>query len=122
MSERRLHRRWRWHAALALRGSILLAFAVFFGVPLLWLVLAPTRTDFDLITGPPLSFGSLHNAWVAWQSVDRPSGHIFRRWMGNSLAYSLTATAITLVTAIPAGYGLAFGTFPGRKLILKVTL
>ena len=34
----------------------------------------------------------------------------------------LGATAITLATAIPAGYGLAFGSFRGRKLILKLTL
>ena len=42
--------------------------------------------------------------------------------MENSLLYSLGATAITLATAIPAGYGLAFGSFRGRKLILKLTL
>ena len=32
------------------------------------------------------------------------------------------ATAITLVVGIPAGYGLALGRFPGRKLILSLTL
>jgi multiple sugar transport system permease protein len=36
--------------------------------------------------------------------------------------YSLSATAITLVTVIPAGYGLALGRFLGRKLILSLTL
>ena len=54
--------------------------------------------------------------------MDGFSGHIFRRWMANSLLYSLSATAITLVTAIPAGYGLVVGRFPGRKLILSLTL
>ena len=42
--------------------------------------------------------------------------------MENSLLYSLSATAITLVTGIPAGYGLALGSFRGRKLILQLTL
>jgi creatinine amidohydrolase/Fe(II)-dependent formamide hydrolase-like protein len=35
---------------------------------------------------------------------------------------TLGATAITLVTVIPAGCALAFGRFPGRRLILKLTL
>jgi multiple sugar transport system permease protein len=60
--------------------------------------------------------------WLAWQQVDGLNDHIFRRWIGNSLLYSLGATAITLATAVPAGYGLAFGDFPGRRLILKLTL
>ena len=42
--------------------------------------------------------------------------------MENSLIYSLTATALVLVTVIPAGYGLAIGSFRGRKLILTLTL
>ena len=54
--------------------------------------------------------------------MDGFSNHIYWRWMENSLLYSLSATAITLATAIPAGYGLAFGRFPGRRLILTLTL
>ena len=101
---------------------MLLAFAVFFVVPLLWLVLAPTKTDYELLTRSPLAIGSFHNVWAAWQLLDGFSSHIFRRWMGNSLLYTLSATTITLVTGIPAGYGLAFGRFRGRKLILALTL
>jgi multiple sugar transport system permease protein len=112
----------RHRVALAVRATVLLAFAAFFVVPLAWLVLAPTKTDYDLLTRSPLAIGGLHNVWVAWQQLDGFSGHIFRRWMGNSLLYSLSATAITLATGIPTGYGLAFGRFRGRRLILKATL
>jgi multiple sugar transport system permease protein len=114
--------RARRRAGRVLRAVVLLAFAAFFVVPLLWLVLAPTKTDYELLTRSPFAIGSFHNVWDAWRLLDAFSSHIFLRWMGNSLLYSLSATAITLVTAIPAGYGLAFGTFPGRKLILKLTL
>ena len=34
----------------------------------------------------------------------------------------MTATAITLAVSVPAGYGLALGKFPGRKLVLTLTL
>jgi multiple sugar transport system permease protein len=112
----------RRRAALAMRGVVLLAFAAIFFLPLAWLVLAPTKTDYELLTRNPFAFGSLHNVWGAWQRVDGFSDHIFRRWMANSLLYSLSAAVLTLVTAIPAGYGLVVGRFPGRKLILSVTL
>ena len=36
--------------------------------------------------------------------------------------YAFSATAIVLATAIPAGYGLALGSFPGRKVVLTLTL
>ena len=75
---------------------MLLAFGVFFVVPLAWLVLAPTKTDAELLTRSPFAVGDLHNVWVAWQNLDAFGGHIFRRWMENSLLYSLSATAITL--------------------------
>ena len=112
----------RRRAALAVRAAVLLAFAVFFVVPLAWLVLAPTKTDYGLITRNPFAVGSFHNVWIAWHGLDAFGNHIYWRWMENSLLYSLSATAITIVTGIPAGYGLAIGSFPGRKLILTVTL
>jgi len=108
--------------AHALRLLILAVFALFFVVPILWLILAPTKTDGALVTSSPLSFGSFHNVWVAWKHLDAYSSHLYRRWIANSLLYSLSATAITLVVSIPAGYGLALGKFPGRKLILGLTL
>jgi multiple sugar transport system permease protein len=109
-------------AGLGLRLVVLAAFAVFFVVPVLWLILAPTKSDHALVTHGPLSFGSLHQVSLAWKHLDAFSDHIYRTWIGNSLLYAFSATAIVLATAIPAGYGLAFGTFPGRKLLLTLTL
>jgi multiple sugar transport system permease protein len=109
-------------AGLGVRLVILAAFAVFFVAPVVWLILAPTKSDHALVTGSPLSFGSFHQVSVAWKHLDAFSDHIFRTWIGNSLLYALSATAIVLATAIPAGYGLAFGSFPGRRLLLTLTL
>jgi multiple sugar transport system permease protein len=109
-------------AALSVRLVILAAFAVFFVAPLLWLILAPTKADSALVTSSPFSFGSFHQIALAWRHLDAFSSHIFRKWIGNSLLYTLSATGIVLVTAIPAGYGLALGTFPGRRVVLAVTL
>jgi multiple sugar transport system permease protein len=107
---------------LGLRLAILLTFAVFFIAPVIWLILAPTKSDQALIESSPFSFGDFHHVALAWKHLDGFSDHIYRRWIGNTLYYALTATAITLVVSVPAGYGLAFGKFPGRKLILSLTL
>jgi multiple sugar transport system permease protein len=108
--------------ALGLRFVILAAFAVFFIAPVLWLVLAPTKGDNALVTSDPFSFGSFDQVSLAWKHLDAFSDHIYRRWIANTLYYALSATAITLVVSVPAGYGLAIGKFPGRKLVLSLTL
>jgi multiple sugar transport system permease protein len=107
---------------LTVRLALLALFAVFFIAPVVWLLLAPTKTDAALVTHSPFAFGSFRNLWHAWQHLDAFSSHIYRRWIANSLIYSLSATAITLAISIPAGYGLALGKFRGRKLILTLTL
>jgi len=109
-------------AIRALRFTILALFAAFFATPLLWLVLAPTKSDEALVTGGPFTFGGLHQVALAWEHLDAFSNNIYRAWIGNSLVYALGATAIVVVTAIPAGYGLALSSFPGRKLVLTLTL
>jgi multiple sugar transport system permease protein len=109
-------------AARGVRLVILAAFAVFFVIPVLWLILAPTKADGALVTSSPLSFGSFHQLALAWDHLDAFSDHIYRTWIGNSLLYAFSATAIVLVTAIPAGYGLALGKFPGRRVVLTLTL
>jgi len=109
-------------AARGVRLVILAAFGLFFAAPLVWLILAPTKSDEALVTSGPFSFGSFHQVALAWKHLDAFSDHIYRGWIGNSLLYAISATAIVLVTAIPAGYGLALGDFPGRRLVLTLTL
>jgi multiple sugar transport system permease protein len=104
------------------RVTVLAAFAVFFVAPIVWLVLAPTKSDQDLVSSGPFTFGSFHQVSLAWEHLHAFSDHIYLTWIGNSLVYAVSATAIVLVTAIPAGYALALGTFPGRRLVLTATL
>ena len=109
-------------AGLSARIVVLTVFAVFFVAPVLWLVLAPTKSDQALISSSPFAFGDFHHIALAWKHLDAFSSHVYRRWILNTLFYALSATAITLVVSVPAGFGLAVGKFPGRKLILSLTL
>ena len=90
-------------APRSLRLVVLAAFAVFFFVPLVWLLLAMTKGNEALVTSPWYSFGSFHQIALAWKHLDTFSDHIYRAWIGNSLLYAFSATAIVLATAIPAG-------------------
>jgi multiple sugar transport system permease protein len=108
--------------ARGVRLAILAAFGAFFATPLIWLALAPTKSDAALVSSGPFSFGSFSQVALAWEHLDAFSNSIYSAWIGNSLVYAVGATAIVLVTAIPAGYGLALSSFPGRKLVLTLTL
>lgn len=98
------------------------AFVVFFAIPILWLLLAPSKTDSELVNGGALSFGSFHDLRLSWDHVAAFENGIIFTWLRNSAVYALVALAITLVTAVPAGYGLALTQFAGRRVILAVTL
>ena len=101
---------------------VIAGFFIFFALPVVWLLLAPTKTDGQLVAQSPLSFGSWHGLRLAWDHVAAFEGGIIFTWLGNSAIYSFGALAITLVTAIPAGYGLALTEFIGRKTLLTITL
>ena len=62
--------------ALGVRLVILTSFAVFFAAPILWLILAPTKSDAALVAHSPFSFGSFHNVWLVWKHLDAFSDHI----------------------------------------------
>ncbi len=96
--------------------------ALFFAVPLVWLLLATSKTPSQLNSLGPFQFGSLRALSGNWSTLMHFQHGVILRWLWNSAAYSLTALAIVLVTSVPAGYALALGHFPGRQLLLRTTL
>ncbi|MEH0516425.1 carbohydrate ABC transporter permease [Streptomyces sp. B21-079] len=105
-----------------LTGSVLLVFLVFFVLPVLWLVLASTKTDQQLVHGNPLSFGSWHAFKANWDGLTAFQDNALMQWLGNSTLYAVISLVITLCVAVPAGYGLAMTEFRGRHTLLVSTL
>jgi multiple sugar transport system permease protein len=101
---------------------VLGVFALFFLVPLAWLLLAPTKTDRQLLLSHPFALGDLSTLLDNWHSLVAFQGGLLWTWIGNSAFYCVTALVITLVSSIPAGYALAFTEFRGRKALLALTL
>jgi len=105
-----------------LRGLVLVAFLLFFVLPVLWLALAATKTDDQLVHGNPLSFGSWSALRHNWHVLTGFQSNAIFEWLGNSALYSSAALAITLCVTVPAGYALAMTEFRGRHTLLVVTL
>jgi multiple sugar transport system permease protein len=105
-----------------LRWGVLLLFAAYFFVPMLWLVLAISKSAPQLLELNPLAFGSFQRIQEAWQRiVEYQDGEVLI-WAFNSVRYALWALVLSLVISIPAGYILAIARFPGRRLLLWLTL
>jgi multiple sugar transport system permease protein len=105
-----------------LAGLLLLVFVVFFILPVVWLLLAATKTDAQLVQENPLAFGSWHQLRVNWDALTGFQGDVILLWLRNSAVYAFLALAITLAVGIPAGYALAMMEFRGRRTLLIVTL
>jgi multiple sugar transport system permease protein len=105
-----------------LRLAILLLFVLYFGLPLLWLLLAPSKDQFEIITLNPLAFGSWDTVLKSWNNINQYVHGEIWLWFRNSIIYVVSSLAVGLVIGIPAGYILAVARFPGRNLLLWLTL
>jgi multiple sugar transport system permease protein len=112
----------RGHAMRVVVLLVLLFFTAFFFVPIIWLFLAPTKTDGQLLTQSPFAFGSLSTFGHTFHRIVTYGGHSVLIWLKNSAIYSFGGTALAILAAIPAGYGLALTNFIGRRALLSITL
>jgi len=115
---------------------VLVLVAAFFAVPIIWMLLQSTDPSTlplrpSTFFGPPptfsvqpWAFGSLHQLASNWDAIFSSHwiGGDTLLWLGNSTFYSTAGAAIAVALCVPAGYGLATHTFPGRRAILTVTM
>jgi multiple sugar transport system permease protein len=105
--------------------AVLAFFSVFFVLPLVWLLLAPTKSTTQLngLNGEqPFSFGSFDQLAENWSILTGFQDGIIWAWLGNSVLYSGVALVLTLIVSIPAGYALAMTNFRFRRVVLVTTL
>ena len=101
---------------------VMLAFTAFFVVPVIWVLIAPTKTDHQLVYENPMAFGSFHTFFKTWDEIYAFQGRELMTWLGNSAKYSVGGVLLALSCAVPAGYGLALTQFIGRRVLLSITL
>jgi multiple sugar transport system permease protein len=105
-----------------IRVGLLVVCALFFGVPLVWLALAPSKLNNEITNLPPLAFGVFDNYGRALGNLLSYNHGQILTWVGNSVWYTVASVVLGQAIAIPAGYALATARFRGRRLILWVTL
>lgn len=121
-TKERVTRRARPVGARLITLAVLIFFAVLSVIPMLWLVLAPSKTSAEIVSLSPFAFGTFQGYVDAWNNLMVFQDGAILRWTGNSLWYSGAIVLISCVTSIMAGYALALGNLPFRRLLLGVTL
>ncbi len=104
------------------RILVLIALLIFFGLPMLWLFLAPSKTNAQLASAAPISFGSFANYWHALEHLLHYDSGIYVTWIVNSIFYVGVTVVLALIISLTAGYALAMFTFVGRSALLVTTL
>ncbi|MEU6082954.1 carbohydrate ABC transporter permease [Streptomyces sp. NPDC047108] len=102
-------------------ASLLAVAAVYFLVPVYWLVVSATKNTEDLFGSFGFWFADPH-PFRYLADLLAYDGGIYVRWFANSLLYAgVGAVAATLLSAA-AGYALAKFPFPGREGVFNVVL
>jgi multiple sugar transport system permease protein len=106
----------------ALAIVLLVALCVYFLVPLVWLLLAPTKTPSQLVNDDPFAFGSFAQIATSWHRVMAFENGALLVWLKNSVFYAVASVVIAGCACVGAGYALSMFDFPGRKVLLWATL
>jgi multiple sugar transport system permease protein len=108
---------WTWVV-----NSWLILFAVISVIPMIWLLLAPSKEDADITNRHPLAFGSLSNYKKAWDNLQFFDNGVMFTWVVNSLWYTAAIVILATVTASMAGFVLSASNIKFKRAFLISTL
>ena len=103
--------------------TILLTFiALYFLLPIVWVIFASSKDNTDLLSTFGFWFGSeLH--WADnWSALMNWTQQMFPRWVLNSVIYSTVSAVVGTILSVSCGYALAKFQFPGRGILLGVVM
>ncbi|CBT77549.1 MULTISPECIES: carbohydrate ABC transporter permease [Glutamicibacter] len=108
-------------AALIVTALLTIA-ALYFLVPVYWVVVAATKTTQDLFSTNGFLLSGDFVLWKNLGQVLAYDGGIFLRWFMNSLLYAGAGALIAAYLAAAGGYALAKYRFRGSNLVFGVVL
>ncbi len=90
---------------------------IYFLAPILWIMIASTKTNAELVSTNGFMFGEMnldsnYDKLMSWTQGP------FWRWVGNSLLYSTVAGVVGTLISVMAGYRLAKFVFPGKGITM----
>jgi len=99
----------------------MLAFLVYFLMPLFWLLVASTKSLDDLFDSFGLWFSSFHLSDNIKDTFNQDDG-VYVDWLRNTVMYSVTSAVGAALLAAGAGYGFAKFDFRGKGLMFWFVL
>ena len=116
----RLRQESRWGTSLV--NLWLIIFAIISLVPMIWLLLAPTKSDADLTKKNPLMFGRLGGYIDAWKNLQFFDDGVVFKWALNSIWYTAAIVIIATISASLAGFVLSASNIRFKRVYLISTL
>ena len=107
--------------ATSLTMLFMVVMAVYFLLPLFWLVVASTKSTGDLFSTGGFWFAEL-NLVENVRRITQEQGGMFWRWLANSVIYAGGGALLSAVVCAVTGYALAKFRFRGRKLLTAMIL
>jgi len=108
---------WTW-----VINTWLIFFAIISVIPMIWLLLAPSKEDAEITTRHPLAFGSFGNYIKAWNNLQFFDDGVMLQWVINSIWYTAAIVIIATVTASMAGFVLSASRIRFKRAFLVSTL
>ncbi|MDO5662553.1 MAG: carbohydrate ABC transporter permease, partial [Brachybacterium sp.] len=102
--------------------SILVIVALYFLIPVYWVVINATKSTDDLFGTSGFWFGNDFQLVENIRNVLTAGGGIYPRWALNSILYAGVGSVFATYFAVAAGYALAKFDFPGRRAIFLFVL
>jgi multiple sugar transport system permease protein len=102
--------------------GLLTVVAIYFLVPVYWVIVAATKSSGDLFTTPGFWFGRTMELWNNIVQVFTASDHIYLRWLFNSVIYAGVGALVATYLAAAGGYAIAKYEFRGRNLVFGTVL
>lgn len=109
-------------ASKILVTSILVIVAIYFLVPVYWVIVASTKSTEDLFGTNGFWFAPTFSLWENLRAVLSYDGGVFARWFLNSVIYAGFGGLIATYFAAAGGYALAMYEFKGRNLVFGTIL
>lgn len=116
------HSAGRSASSTILVTGLLSVIAIYFLVPVYWVVIAATKTTDDLFATNGFLPAPTMALWSNLQQVLTYDGGIFVRWFGNSLLYSGIGALLATYFAAAGGYALSAYRFRGSNVVFGTIL
>ena len=101
---------------------VMLLCVAYFLLPLVWIVVASTKSNADLFSSFGLWFADDFNLFQNLQDFFTSQGGVFAKWLRNSVFYAVVSAVGAAVLATMAGYAFAMFRFPGRTVLFSIIL